>query len=495
MVRIVSLAPGSEIIDVSDTLTGQAGASWGPDRFIYVDGLSWAPLFRVEAKAGAVPEPFTVLDTANGETDHTWPDVLPNGKGLVFTVTFGGKASKDRPTHAIAVAHIPSGAHRVILRDAVFARYARSGHLLYVTANKTLMVAPFDQTTMTLTGPSIAVAEGMRLGLWGSADLAVSASGTLLYAAGTTQPKVDLLWVTRGGKVTPMDSSWSGNYVGFPAISPNGKWLATSRRLSNEFISIWIKQLDGGGSIKLSSQGGYDVNPSWTPDGKMLTYASVGRLGAVALWTRRADGSGSPPALQFRQKESVYNPHWSPDGRWLVFQSDQNTAGGGDILGIRPGVDTVPVALVATAAAEASPALSPDGRWLAYDSNETGHFEVYVVPFPNTADGKWAISSGGGTEPQWSHKGNELFYRDKARSLTAVRLTTTPTFSVGRRTVLFEAAAFEAYEYAAQYAVSLDDKRFLMIRWLEPTAPDRLIVVEHWFQELAGKAEVGERRE
>jgi serine/threonine-protein kinase len=154
----------------------------------------------------------------------------------------------------------------------------------------------------------------------------------------------------------------------------------------------------------------------------------------------------------------------------------------------------VPVALVAGAATEASPALSPDGRWLAYDSNETGNFEIYVVPFPNTAAAKFAISSGGGTEPQWSHKGNELFYRDKVGNLTAVSLTTTPTFSVGRQTALFPAAAFESYPFDAQYAVGIDDKRFLMIRQFDANVPDRLVVVEHWFQELAGMAQAGSGR-
>jgi len=96
-----------------------------------------------------------------------------NGKGVLFTVRFLGKSgAKDRISYAIAVADIPSGKHRVILKDAVYARYASSGHLLYVTANKTLMVAPFDQNSMTVTGEPTALTQGMRLGLGGSADLA-----------------------------------------------------------------------------------------------------------------------------------------------------------------------------------------------------------------------------------------------------------------------------------------------------------------------------------
>ena len=142
-VEIASVDGGSPIT-VSDTLTGVAGASWGPDGFIYVDGSGWTSLMRVEAKAGAKPSWFTVLDTAGGEFDHTWPDVLPNGKGVLFTVSFKERnVVNGKTTFAIAVADIATGKHRVIVPDAMFARYSSSGHLLYVTPNKT-----FDDSSL-----------------------------------------------------------------------------------------------------------------------------------------------------------------------------------------------------------------------------------------------------------------------------------------------------------------------------------------------------------
>ncbi|MEO7682292.1 MAG: BTAD domain-containing putative transcriptional regulator, partial [Gemmatimonadaceae bacterium] len=67
-VRIASIA-GGPAITVSDTLNGEAGASWGPDGFIYVGGIGdggirEGALLRVRAKAGSKPKWFTVLDTA-----------------------------------------------------------------------------------------------------------------------------------------------------------------------------------------------------------------------------------------------------------------------------------------------------------------------------------------------------------------------------------------------------------------------------------------------
>jgi len=143
---------------------------------------------------------------------------------------------------------------------------------------------------------------------------------------------------------------------------------------------------------------------------------------------------------------------------------------------------------VATKFTEVAPTLSPDGRWLAYTSNESGQSEIYVVPFPNTRAAKWAVSTRGGTEPQWSHSGRELFYRDGSGNLVAVAISTTPTFSLGGSTALFPAAGFAYDELGLVYAVAPDDRRFLMIRPVAGSAPDKLIVVENWFEELKAKS-------
>jgi len=486
IVQIASL-DGGPPITVLDSLIGVSGASWGPDNFIYADAFNDNfGLLRVEAKPGARPRWFTTLDTARGEIDHAWPDVLPNGKGVLFTVRYRGKNGKIRLS--IAVADIPAGEHRVIVDDAMYARYTTSGHLLYVTTNKTLMVVPFDQNSMKVTGEPTALTEGMRLGfLGGSADLAVSATGTLVYATGAEEGKQELVWVTRDGKAQAVDPDWPCTYVGFPALSPDGKWLAVARVANAEPFNIWIKRLDRGPSIKLTLEGMDNYGPGWTPDGRSVTFSSTHATGAVDLWTKRADG-GAQAVMQLHRKGNLYNARWSPDGKWLLFQTDIATPGAGDILGIRPGIDTAPVPVVATTFTEMSPAFSPNGRWLAYSSNETGADEIYVVPFPNTGAGKWAISAGGGTEPLWSHRGDELFYRDASGDLVAVEVHTNPTFSLGRSVALFPAAGFSSLRFTPQYAVALDDRRFLMIRPLQTGAPDKLIVVENWFEELRAQS-------
>ena len=483
-VHLISLGGGAPIT-LTDERMGVAGASWGRDGFIYVDGSGvLASIMRVEAKAGAVTKPFTALDTASGEIDHTWPDVLPNGKGVLFTVTRTANNTSDiGRTFYIAVAHIPSGRHRILVNDAMFARYAGSGQLVYVTTGRTLMVVPFDEQSMKVTGQPTALVEGMRLGSFGSADLAISSTGTLVYGTAGGEGKPEFAWVTREGKSQPLDSTWLGFFHN-PALSPDGKRLAAGQTL-DAGSSIWIKQLDRGPPVRLTLESD-GSDPTWTPDGRSVTFSSF-EDGVPGLYTQRADGSAKA-ALEVAEKRGAAAPRWSRDGKWLVFATFKRTPGSGDILGIRPGTDTVPVPLVATRFGESSPDLSPDGRWLAYTSDESGREEVYVVPFTTPGAAKWLVSTRGGTAPVWSHSGRELFYRDGDANMVAVAVRSVPTFSTGDAVTLFPAAGFRTDGRRGEYAVAPDDRRFLMIRRSAASTAEKLVVVENWFEELKAKA-------
>jgi serine/threonine-protein kinase len=270
-----------------------------------------------------------------------------------------------------------------------------------------------------------------------------------------------------------------------PSISRDGKELAIGKSEDGRTADIWIKQLERGSLTRLTNEGIYNQAPTWTPDGRSVTFVGRTPNGDIALWTKRADGSGQA-VLERHDKRMMFGPQWSRNAEWLIFCTEYLDPSGGDIVGFRPEIDTVLVPLLASKFQESLPALSPDGHWLAYNSNETGRFEVYVVPFPNTTSAKWAISSGGGINPMWSHRGNELFYRGASGDIFAVRIRTAPTFSSGTPKRLF-AAPFESFGYTG-YAVAADDQRFIMIRNLAADTPDKLIVVENWFEELNAKS-------
>ena len=484
--RIARVEGGMPLSIGDSTHFGAAGASWGSDGFIYID--SWGPtlgggLLRLEPKPGVHAVAFTRLDTASGERDHVWPCALPNGKGVLFTVVSDVKNSAVRETkYAIALAEIPSGRRRMLIDDAVYATYA-DHHLVYITSKKTLMAVGFDADAFRITSAPTPVAEGVTVSSNGAADLALSQTGTLVYGSG--QPNRELVWITREGKVQPVDLPWRGNFDD-PALSPDGKQVALSAVGADGATTVWVRQLEGGSGVVLSSGGG-SAEPSWSPDGRSVTFR-----GSEGITTRRADASNAATRLQLHAPDGLEWPMWSPDGRWLIGVASFSAGKHGDIIGYRLPADT-PVDLVATRFPEGSPALSPDGRWLAFTSWESGAAEVYVVPFPNTRNGKWAVSTNGGDVPHWSHSGKEIFFVDGAGNLVAREVNTTPSFSVGRATMLFPMPSVWSVNAGLrpQYAVAPDDRRFLVLRSVTGAQSDQLILVENWFDELAATSAGG----
>ena len=400
--RAVSLAGGSATT-IGEVGSSGTGASWGYDGHIYFGGNLPGLVGLVRVLEGGGPhEPVTQIDTTRGEDSHHWPEPLPGGRGVLFTAARAGIMSFHQ--WDIAVVDFETGRHTVLVQGAR-ARYA-AGHLVYVTGDGTLMAVPFDETTLELTGDAMLLGEGLELGFMGSADLAISETGTLLYTTGDLYRgnASEVVWVTRDGTVEAVDPTWTGDFRQ-PVLSPDGTQLAVSRR-TNEVTEIWIKELDRGLDRRLTFAG-TAFYPSWTHDGQSLAYVVCCGKG-LDFYRRRADGSGQAELLMPDEGDQWEITH-SPGGEWLVYGVYGAGNPSTDLYGLRVG-DSVPVPLVVTDFDEEAPAVSPDGRWLAYVSGLSGTDEVYVVPFPNTDGGRWMVSANGGQGPVWARSGRELFY-------------------------------------------------------------------------------------
>jgi serine/threonine-protein kinase len=188
--RVVSLG-GEPPLTVADNGVGGFGLTWGEDGFIYVDHDE--VLGRVPDTGGDV-ERVSQLDTLTAEMDHGWPQALPGGRGVLFTVFHS--PTGDVSQYDLAVLDLESGDHRVLVRG-VFGRYSPSGHLLYVSADGTLLAAPFDLGALEVTGPAVAIVEGVGVQGFGSLELAVSDDGTLVHVTGIVSSGLErAAWVT-----------------------------------------------------------------------------------------------------------------------------------------------------------------------------------------------------------------------------------------------------------------------------------------------------------
>jgi hypothetical protein len=395
------------------------------------------------------------------------------------------------PEEEIAVLDLASRRHRVLFRG-IFARYAATGHLMYVTSEGTLLAVPFDQDRMEVAGEPVALGDGIGVRTGGGAvDLALSASGTLWYAAGGvgSAGTGEAVWVTREGQATPIPGVTG--LLSDPALSRDGKRLALGiRELASH---IMIKELDQGPVSRLTTGSSNNWRAAWMADGRSVGYVSqaIAPRSNRDVYQRPADGS-RPPTLLLDLDENVDRVVFSRDGAWVVYQIVRSP-GLRDLFARRLGSDSS-IALVATRADEKAPALSPDGRWLAYVSNESGVLEVYVRPFPNTADGRWQISVSGGTEPVWAHSGRELFYRSigaATDSQMVIAVTTGKSFIPGARKALFPLIRYATDDTYQHYDVAPGDRRFVMLRATEANRADQLIVVENFFEVL--RARVGQQ--
>ncbi len=470
-IRVADLR-GGPVITVTDSTVGVPGLAWAPDGYLYFDRRGVGPLFRVRATGGS-PEPASTLDTVAKELQHAWPDPLPNGRGVIMTVNRSGPGQGATETDGIAVLDLRTGRHRELLRG-VFARYASSGQLLYVTPEGVLMGVPFDQDRLEVRGSPIALAEGLavRAGT-GSVDLSISRDGTLWYVAGGgDDARLELVWATREGRFSPVDPGVVGNILD-AALSPDGSRLAIVLR-AEDGAHVWIVPLGGGKPTRLTFERSF-TEVTWSPDGRNVTAVASGG----GLFTMAADGGAVPVPVPI-DATRVLDARWSPDHAWLLYATPG--APTPDLYAIRPGVASASRQLVATANSERHPSLSPDGRWLLFQSARVARsFDVQVRPFPNTSGSLHQVSQAGGSRPLWSRDGREIFFQNRDSALVSVPVLPGPGFVVGPERVLFTLRGVRTWDVAP------DGRRFLLVRERERAEPERLIVVENFFEELKAK--------
>jgi Tol biopolymer transport system component/tRNA A-37 threonylcarbamoyl transferase component Bud32 len=474
-IKVMPLS-GAPPVTIADSGLGADGATWSADGYIYFDGLTGGGttgLIRVPAAGGAL-EQMTTVDTANGEQDHFWPVAIPGGRGVLFTVQY----RSARQASNIAVFDQKSGTYRTLVQGLT-ARYAPTGHLLYVSPAGDLLAVKFDLKRLQVDGQPVALTNKIAGRAFGAVDLALSASGTLIYQVGevNTDPAA-VVYMTRDGRATPVDSGWSSGFQTL-ALSPDGRQLAVSI-VANGEQQVWIKQLPDGPLSKLTFDGQQNIRPTWHPDGQTVGFTSA----TLTFADVRADGSAQPRALVTDTVRSgVQEAAWSKDGMWIVYRTTTR-----DILARRTAGDTAVVPLLLTSTfQEIEPTLSPDGKWLAYASNESGRFEIYVRPFPDTDRAKWQVSTDGGTDPLWSRSGRELFFIANTGMVTSVEVLPGTTFTMGRRTPLFSASQTAGGPHS--WDITPDDQRFVRIQLAGTgeTQNRELVVVENFFPELESK--------
>ncbi|HEU4878245.1 MAG TPA: protein kinase, partial [Gemmatimonadaceae bacterium] len=449
---------------VSDSSTS-FGGSWGRDGNIYFTATAGG-IARVPEEGGAVTR-MSVPDTAAGDQEHDFVEMLPGSKGAIIQV-WKGSANQNE----IAALSFATGKIKTVARGT-FARFLPPDKLLYGTADGRVFSVAFDEKKLTATKEPVQVLDDVRAeSVNGTLQFAVSESGTLVYVPGGAIAR-DVVWVSRNGTETPIDSTWHGSFSDV-SLSPDGSRLAMTIQ-GNDGGAIWVKRLPNGSLTRLTLTGASD-RPTWTPDGRSVAYLAM-RKGKRTAWMRRADGSNDEELVN-RKAPGLDEITFAPNGQTTILRTLGTGAFSRKLL-IAMGPDSAPRPLVRTDFDNYAAVLSPNGKWLAYGSNESKDNEVYVRPFPAVDSARWTISVSGGAEPMWSRSGRELFFRTTAGDMMAVPVSTGDVFQAGTPVKLFTSPHLLSDDRHHGYDVSLDDKQFIMVRNSQKNA-QILGVVVNW---------------
>jgi len=456
------------------------GATWSANGTIVFATASATGLASVSSEGGAVTI-LTTPDAANGEADHAWPEFLPDGRTVIFTIV---AATGGLDAGRIALVDVGTRQVTVLPIRGTRARYVASGHIVY-GANGALQAVAFDPERRAVAGTPVTVLAPAPILASGDIQGDTAANGTLVYvtSAATQFGPYSPVWVDRDGKETVLTSVPARPFRQ-PELSSDGGRVLLSDSGQGD---IWVLHLASSTLQRVTDDPASDYSSTWLPDGRVM-FAS-NRSGSYRLYVQSVDGHGEASRAIDRETVQIA-PAATPDGTGIVFtEVTAATRGGVRLLAPKTGEVT---SLVDTRADERGGTVSPDGRWLAFESNRSDRFEVYVQRFPDAdAGGMSPVSSGGGVQPRWSRDGKELFYVAPDGALMAVTVQTRDTvWSSSPATRLFGGAYAtrdgQLVSAGPQYD-TIGSRRFLMLKNESPaagSASGEIVVVQHWLEEL-----------
>jgi len=469
---------GGPTVRVAQMDGGARGAAWAPDDTIVFATASLATGLQRVSATGGEPVVLTKPARDRGEGDHEWPDFLPGGKAVLFTISAAASGNIDNAQ--IAVMDLQTGTSKVLIRGGSQAHYVPTGHLVYAGAG-TLRAVAFDLGRLEVTGTSAPVVEGVLTTQFGTAYVAVAANGSLVYAPGVDDGagKRTVVSVDRQGRATALPNVPADTYRDVQ-VSPEGGRLVLATD-----ADVFTYDVKHEAFTRLTTDAAADHSPLWTPDGQRIVFTSR-RAGYPELFQRPADGTGSDQRLLTRAKDLVdlYGSGWSADGTQLLFSEVSRTSAIG-LMAVEP--PSHASLLLKSDFANGAGMVSPDGNWMAYNSNLSGRYEIYVERYPQLGN-RQTISTGGGRLPLWSRDGRELFFGSlDGRQMFAVSVQAGTTLDPGRPQVLFEVAMLPVQRAARPYDIG-PDGRFVVIRSgqadVDGGTASKLILVRNWFEEL-----------
>ena len=223
---------------------------------------SYAAIVLPQGTRQPMPLPGDVLAIAGKESAFVYFE-LTNARSQIFRVP----VAQSGPSNALPQ-YVAEGYDPAISADGRWLAYLRSG-----TDNES---GDYNgKTTIWLAkdgAPSVLVTASQNLD--GVLEMSLTSGGNLIVAAGSAADpylvRLDLL----AGEIRRLAEIRGA--VRYPAVSPDGKLLAFSRRESGAW-HLFLRDLDSGQERQLTSAACNATSPSWEDDENLLYVSDCGR--------------------------------------------------------------------------------------------------------------------------------------------------------------------------------------------------------------------------
>ena len=451
------------------------GVSWGSSKNIVYSPSTTGGLFLI-SENGGTPKQITFIDTTGHERTHRWPQFLPDGKNILFTVGFLENPDYYEDAN-IDIVNIETGKRKTIIKGSSSAKYTQKDQIIY-SKSGILYAVHFDLDNLELKGQPVPVVEGINGDLTsGAMHYSISENGTLTYIPGKVEGGNRKLVLINDKEEKIIDIP-SNNYIE-PKMSPDGKNLALVVREGVEF-NIWIYNFERK-TMRKFTFGGQNRTPFWSSDGKKIAFMRVIVGLGSGIFIKNTDGSKKEEEV-FSGKERYYIDGWTKDGTTLLIQSLGKTRSQTDlnylILNGKRKLHTY----IATKNDEWTSSLSPEAKWVTYVSSESGTYQAYVQSFPKKG-GKWQISINGATSVVWAPNGKMIYYESNS-VIYRVPITISNTLTIGTPKEVVRGLSLLPVDSGHMFDITPDSKYILTTKPVSGEANQKLIIVVNWLEKI-----------
>jgi Tol biopolymer transport system component len=267
---------GGTITPITPALGSWSLGSWGANDVI-VFGLSGS-LWQVPSGGGA-HELILARDSTRSES-YGAPHFLPDGRNVLLELV-------DSAGAELLIASTSGGSVRRLGIEGRSPHYVDGGWLVYVIENGTVMAAPFDLGSLSVTGNALPVTTGVTVNT--HARIAVSRSGTIVHYSTTAEGDRELVLVRRDGTVESLGLPLS-RYRS-PRFSPDGRRVAVldgGSAEENRGGDIWVLDLESRRFERLTPDGTASAPSAVRPCGGLEDFVAARRERGTFFHARRA---------------------------------------------------------------------------------------------------------------------------------------------------------------------------------------------------------------